>query len=308
MQPSRYDYDFDPQGDSTAARVCELVGHDRRVLELGCAAGAMSAVLRKHYGCHVIGVEQDASAAEHARQYCDSVVHTDLDDDTWPQKLPAERIDTVLAADVLEHLRDPLRCLRQVRGLLNTGDRLVVSVPNIAHSGVIAALLSNDFPYADTGLLDRTHIYFFTSLTLGRMLHDAGFQVTHTETIDTGPHHPEFKTYWQNLPGKTQNWLASQPAGRAYQIIMQARATDEAEAYNDTMLPCALEWLQQNIADPDHAAQVAGHEHAIQQSNEALQRAGRRADHAEATLNAVMASRSWRYTAWLRGLGRLLGR
>lgn len=306
--PSRYDYDFDLYDGSTAARVCQLVGHNRHVLELGCAAGAMSAVLRDHYGCHVIGVENDADALVQARQHCDSVVQADLDDETWTSQLPAAKIDTVVAADVLEHLRDPLSCLQQLRRLLKSGDRLVVSVPNAAHSGVIAALLSNNFPYVDTGLLDRTHIHFFTSLTLGHMLHDAGFQVIHAETINAGPDHPEFKNYWQNLPDETQTWLAAQPAGRAFQIIMQARAVDKPEAYSDAVLPYALEWLQENVAGPDGPARVARHEQQLQQLRDALQQARLCADNAEATLNAVMTSRSWRLTAWLRGLSRLLGR
>ncbi len=299
---SRYDYELDPHGDTTGARLCRLVGHDRRVLELGCAAGAMSAVLRKHYGCAVVGVEQDAAALESARPYCETVIQANLDDETWPSQLPRKPIDTVLAADVLEHLRDPFACLRQARDLLGPGGELVVSVPNIAHAGVVAALLNNDFPYRDTGLLDRTHIHFFTSLTLGSMLHQAGFQVIHTETVDTGAQHPEFHAYWQGLPDATQKWLADWPVGRPYQIIMQARVAENAGAYIDSLGAQSLAWLQQHQTGSDKAVLPPGQAQSVQVLQDALKQAQTRADNAESALNAITRSRSWRITAPLRWL------
>lgn len=303
---SRYDYEFDPHGDSTAARVCHLVGRDRRVLELGCAAGAMTAVLRNHYDCRVTGVEYDARALEHARPFCEAAVQADLNNDTWPSRLPQQPFDTVLAADVLEHLRDPLHCLRQIHDLLGSDGELVVSVPNIAHSGVLAALLSNDFPYRDIGLLDRTHVYFFTSLTLGQMLHDAGFQVTHAETVNAGPEHPEFRAYWQNLPADARAWLARHPAGQPYQIIMRARAVADAGLYTDALHTQTLERLKQDAESlgapaPETEAKPAPDDvQALDQALLHVQEARQRADMADAALQDVLASRSWRVTAPLR--------
>src|SRR5690606_39995643 len=101
---SRYDYTFDPAGDSTAARICRLAGYNRRVLELGCAAGAMSAVLTRHNQCTVTGVEYDAKAAAEAALHCKTVITASLDGDQWMEPLQGRRFDTIIAADVLEHL------------------------------------------------------------------------------------------------------------------------------------------------------------------------------------------------------------
>src|SRR5690606_6236743 len=109
---SRYDYSFNPDDDSTAARVCRLVGHGRQVLELGCAAGAMSAVMSRHYGCQVTGVEYDPAAAADARAHCRQVHVLSLDEPGWVSELSGAAFDTVVAADVLEHLRNPQACLR----------------------------------------------------------------------------------------------------------------------------------------------------------------------------------------------------
>src|SRR5690606_13372180 len=109
-----------------------------------CAAGAMSAVLKTHYRCTVTGVEYDATAAAQAAPHLDRIIVASLEDPDWLAPLKGEQFDTVLAADVLEHLHDPASCLRQLYRLLPEDGRLVVSVPNIAHGGVLASLLSGE--------------------------------------------------------------------------------------------------------------------------------------------------------------------
>ncbi|MBB6084098.1 class I SAM-dependent methyltransferase [Castellaniella defragrans] len=296
---SRYDYQFDPDDDSTPARICRLVGADRRVLELGCAAGAMSTVLARHYRCRVVGLEADSDAVAQARGLGVDARVADLDSPHWADGLDAAAFDTVLAADVLEHLRDPLACLRRVRVLLGEGGRLVVSVPNIAHSGVLAALLCDAFPYRDTGLLDRTHVHFFTRSSLAHMLARAGFAIDTVQTVDTGPHHPEFSAYWDALPDALRQRLAGNPAGRAYQVIVRASACApaaglaEAEAEADTPPPPQRDWLRALAADLDAAAALP----AAQARAEAVLA---ERDQALAQMEAMRRSRSWRWTAFLR--------
>lgn len=303
---SRYDYEFDPAGNGTAARVCRLAGEGKRVLELGCAAGAMSAVLKQHYHCTVTGVEYDAMAASAAAAHCESLVVTSLDEPDWAAQVPHAQFDTVIAADVLEHLRDPEGCLRQIRGLLAADGKVVISVPNLAHSGVLAALLCDDFQYAEIGLLDRTHIHFFTATTLKRMLQRCGFEVVHTDTVNTDARHPEFERYWRALPAQLHTWLEGNPAGQAFQVIMVARPAGQREDAQATATgtyaaPTAQrEWLSRFPAQP--AAQPApGHESALVELEN-------RYAALDAELQAVKQSRSWRVTAPLRRISRWLGK
>ncbi len=289
----KYDYAFDPDSDTTPARICRQVGHGLRVLELGCAAGAMSAVLQRHYDCTVVGVDQSQAALAHARPWCEAVVHADLNDTQWLTRLPDTPFDCILAADVLEHLRDPQQCLQALRPHLHPQGRLVVSVPNVAHAGLMAALLNNDFPYRETGLLDRTHIHFFTSATLGRMLHACGFAVTQVDTADAGPEHEEFRACWQALPTGTTQWLAQLPAGRAYQILMTAQPSATPGAFIDALGRDTQDWLHDNdIA----ASALRDALHASQDALAALR----------AQLQAMQQSHSWRLTAPLRWLMRRL--
>src|SRR5690606_15741265 len=111
--------------------------------------------------------------------------------------------------------------------------RLVVSVPNIAHGGVLASLLSGEFDYCDVGLLDRTHVHFFTPASLRRMLHETGFIVTQETAAEAGAMHPEFARYWDRLPVRLREWLERGPSARAYQSIMVARRGSVANALND---------------------------------------------------------------------------
>lgn len=286
MDASRYDYQFDPDDGSTPAQICRQVGTRQRVLELGCAAGAMSAVLSGHYDCDVVAIEADPGAAEQARRQGVAVHIVDLERPDWAGALDEAGFDVVLAADVLEHLHDPLACLQQIRGCLTESGRLVVSVPNIAHSGVVAALLGGAFEYGETGLLDRTHVHFFTATTLVRMLHTAGFTVTALETVTAGPKHPEFAGHWQAVPEPLRGWLADNPMGRGFQVIVDARIAASADS-------AAVAVPALNALERQQREWLAGLAAALQNDRDA-----------QTELDTLRQSRSWRWTAPLRHLWR----
>lgn len=219
---SRYDYEFDTNADGIAARVVRLVGYDKRVLELGCSSGHMAKVFRSH-GCQVIGLEMDSVAAAIAREFCEMVYEVNLDQADWPEVLKDHgKFDVIVAADVLEHLRDPRACLGHLRRLLSDEGVLVVSTPNIAHGGVIASLMQGSFEYRDTGLLDRTHIHFFTENSLRDVLKQEGFSVGHFDTVDAGLDHPEFSQYWESISSEMREQIQRSPNAMAFQFILSA--------------------------------------------------------------------------------------
>jgi methionine biosynthesis protein MetW len=149
-----------------------------RVLDVGCGAGALGAALREERGIEVMGVELFADAAAQARERLDEVVEANLDE---LEELPFEpgAFDAMVFGDVLEHLHDPHRLLRTLRPWLADDGALVLSVPNVGHWSVVLPLLTKDrWPYADAGLLDRTHVHFFTFTEAEAMLRDCGFSLT----------------------------------------------------------------------------------------------------------------------------------
>lgn len=147
----------------------------RRVLDVGCGAGALGAALREERGIEVMGLELAPDAAARARERLGAVVEANLDE---LEELPFERggFDAMVFGDVLEHLRDPHRLLRTLRPWLADDGALVCSIPNVGHWSVVLPLLAEDrWPYADAGLLDRTHVHFFTLTEAELMLRECGF-------------------------------------------------------------------------------------------------------------------------------------
>jgi 2-polyprenyl-3-methyl-5-hydroxy-6-metoxy-1,4-benzoquinol methylase len=151
-----------------------------RVLDVGCATGYLAAELTRR-GCTVDGIEYDAAAAEQARAHCRAVVAGDLEAPSThaevERMLAGVRPDVIVCADVLEHLRDPWAVLAWLRTLLAPGGRAVISVPNIAHWTARRALLRGRFDYTDHGLMDRTHLRFFTRASAAELARRAGFAV-----------------------------------------------------------------------------------------------------------------------------------
>jgi methionine biosynthesis protein MetW len=154
-----------------------------RVLDVGCDEGYLAAALTRR-GCAVVGVEPDPRAAELARGVCEDVLTGDVEDAAL--RAAVERrgasaagqglrpFDVVLFGDVLEHLADPLTVLRWAAEI---GDRIVVSLPNIAHWTARRQVLRGRFPQEDFGLFDRTHLRFFTRASARGLVESAGLTI-----------------------------------------------------------------------------------------------------------------------------------
>jgi predicted TPR repeat methyltransferase len=143
-----------------------------RLLDLGAAGGELGAAVREQFD-RTIGFEYDAGRMGELRHRFDSVVITDLE---TVKKLPGNARAVVLA-DILEHLRDATSLLRCVMGSLAADGRVFVSVPNIANITVRLGLLFGVFEYRDRGILDYTHLRFFTMRTIRREIENAGFRI-----------------------------------------------------------------------------------------------------------------------------------
>src|SRR5689334_13119233 len=150
-----------------------------RVLETGCANGRFSNVLVEH-GCTVVGVELDSDAAQEAARFCESVIVGDLEDPEVQAQIPTG-FDVLLFGDVLEHLVRPWEVLQQLRERLEPGGSVVISMPNVAHWDVRVGLLFGRFDYQYDGVMDATHLRFFTRRTLWEMLEQTGFRVVQAD-------------------------------------------------------------------------------------------------------------------------------
>lgn len=147
----------------------------RRVLDLGCAAGRLGASVKHRQPAEVTGVELDPRAAQLAAEVLD-IVHNESASDGILDRIEGS-FDAIVAADILEHLPDPWSVVRSLSRLLRPGGTLVVSIPNIANLGVVSAIVNGRFDYQAEGILDRTHLRFFTRATAEELLSGAGLTV-----------------------------------------------------------------------------------------------------------------------------------
>jgi 2-polyprenyl-3-methyl-5-hydroxy-6-metoxy-1,4-benzoquinol methylase len=219
--PGRYAFDIDLDSDSTHARVVRLVGSDRRVLELGPATGYMSQVFRER-GCSVVGIEVDPDMAAQAALYCENVIVGDLDSLDLDAALGSDRFEVIVAADVLEHLKDPLSALRRLRQFLVPGGFFVISLPNVAHASVRLALLGGRFPYQRLGLLDETHLRFFTRESVDAMLEGAELAVAQIYHQHLRIDASEVPFDRSAVPADVIAQLEGDPDARIYQFVIKA--------------------------------------------------------------------------------------
>jgi 2-polyprenyl-3-methyl-5-hydroxy-6-metoxy-1,4-benzoquinol methylase len=276
-EPQLYALDVEIGPPNAHTFTLEMVGAERDVLELGCGAGAMTRAMAG-IGCKVVGVEMDPVAAEHARPHADQVVVGDLVTLDLAAELGEGRFDVLVFGDVLEHLPDPLAALRTTRSLLRPGGHIVLSVPNVAHGDVRLALLAGRFPYADLGLLDSTHLRFFTWDTLRTLLRDAGFVAVEVRRAQL----PLFGTEIELDPAAYDPAVVEQvrndDESTTYQFVVRAVPADEHEE-----LRALVERAE--AAEADARTLRAEQAQATRQLDEALDEVGRlRVSEADARL------------------------
>ncbi len=152
-------------------------GEGNRILELGCGLGQTGALLKKHgKAVEVIGIELNPEVARSAQANIDHVICGDVE--RIELHFPENSFDYVVAGDILEHLIDPWAVLHRIRPFIKLGGYIVTSIPNIRNWRILVDLmLRDDWKYCEEGLLDRTHLRFFTRSTIVRMLREAGYEI-----------------------------------------------------------------------------------------------------------------------------------
>ncbi len=164
-----------------APLLAQLPKRPLRVLELGCGTGATLAWLRSQTQVeHVSGVELFADAAQQAQQHAERILQGNLEQMLDAGTLPfqAGEFDLILCMDVLEHLIDPWRVTRACAAWLRPGGVMIASIPNVRNWRALGPLLfAARWEYAEAGILDRTHLRFFTRASARALLSQAGLQI-----------------------------------------------------------------------------------------------------------------------------------
>jgi len=165
----------------------ELLGYVpatvERTLELGCGEGRFSALVKQAYSCEVWGVELNATAAEAARGRLDKLIEGDVIEVL--HGLPDKHFDCIICNDILEHLVDPFALLVEARGKLRDGGVVVASIPNVRFcKNLFKLVFRGTWDYVDYGIMDRTHLRFFTYKSLLKMWPALGYELLRIEGLE----------------------------------------------------------------------------------------------------------------------------
>lgn len=157
-----------------------------KILDIGCGTGVLGAFFKKNQNCYVAGVEINQSAYELALQNLDTVIKGNFE----TLDLPFENnfFDIVIMGDVLEHLVDPIRSIHKILPLINNQGKILITVPNVRNWRVVKSLVFNDnWQYADWGILDYTHMRFFTKKSLQFLLLKQNIEIINIERLIQNP-------------------------------------------------------------------------------------------------------------------------
>jgi SAM-dependent methyltransferase len=268
-----------------------MVGWNQRVLELGAASGHVTRALVAQ-NCRVSAIEYDADAAQSLKDVAEHVAVGDLNDPATLAGYSAE-FDVVLAGDVLEHLIDPQVVLNRMVKLIVPTGRIILSLPNIAHADVKLMLMRGRFEYGSWGLLDRTHLRFFTLTSVRELVKHAGLQIVALERVLIPAFESELAIDRHTVPSAVLDEALADPESETYQFVLTA-VRDDGD-YQTTQLSAKYqEALGEN--------QRLGVE--LARRTIALDRERARRQTAENDVARLMATRLFRYT---RGLRKIYG-
>lgn len=148
----------------------------KRTLDVGCASGTFSNTVKQMRDAETWGIEMVDTCIDEAKTKMHRVLHGTFDD--VYDELPKTYFDCIFFNDVLEHMLHPEECLIKVKDNISQGGYIMASIPNIRHISIIRSLvLKGEWKYEDSGILDKTHLRFFTRKSIVRMLEDCGYRV-----------------------------------------------------------------------------------------------------------------------------------
>ncbi len=155
----------------------------KTLLDVGCGSGQFLNMVKSNIDCEIWGIELEKSAGEMALEFTDKVFLGTIEENL--DKMPRNCFDCVSFNDVLEHLADPYSILKKTKNLLTADGVIVVSIPNVRFfKNLYRYLILKDWKYEDEGILDRTHLRFFTQKSIVEMCDSLGFEIINIKGIN----------------------------------------------------------------------------------------------------------------------------
>lgn len=219
----KYNFKLDLGNRNSLSVLISRVKQGSTVLEFGPANGRMTKYLKEVLNCKVYAVEFNKEAAKDAAQYTEKIVVDNIENYSWKKEFKDIQFDCITFADILEHLYYPERVMGGVRAFLKESGSILVSIPNVSHNSIIIDLLKNEFNYHPIGLLDSTHIRFFTKKTFDDLIRHNGYFIRYVSALYLRPEDTEFENSYDELPEEIANYLSKLNFGEAYQFVYEIK-------------------------------------------------------------------------------------
>ncbi|OGG12676.1 hypothetical protein A3D77_04125 [Candidatus Gottesmanbacteria bacterium RIFCSPHIGHO2_02_FULL_39_11] len=210
---------FNPTPFESHRLVLDKINENSKVLDLGCATGYFDRELIKK-DCEVYGVDVDAESVKEAKKYCRKTAVLDLE---RTKRFPFGKnsFDYILMLDLIEHLKNPENLLITSKKYLKKEGKIIISTPNIAFISIRLALLRGKFQYSNLGIMDETHVKFFTRSTLEKLIKDSGLKIAEMDCSSGFSQITQIGKYLNYLPKYiqyeiTRRWMSF----LAYQFIV----------------------------------------------------------------------------------------
>jgi 2-polyprenyl-3-methyl-5-hydroxy-6-metoxy-1,4-benzoquinol methylase len=151
--------------------VVKHVDANKKILDVGCSVGELGKYLKRYKNAEVYGIDISNKAIQKATKILDGAFVVNIDTDKIP--FAKKKFDEIICADVLEHLYDPVSVLKKLSSYLKDDGIFILSIPNVANIKIRLNLLLGRFDYTDKGILDNSHIRFFTRKTVNKLIKDS---------------------------------------------------------------------------------------------------------------------------------------
>lgn len=228
----KYNFELDLDTENSLSLIAKEIKLNSIVLEFGPAHGRLTKYLKEELNCQVYIVEINETAILEAKKYAVDYVIGDIEDYQWVEKFKGITFDYILFADVLEHLYNPHKVLEVSKDLLKDDGSFLMSVPNVAHNSILIDLFNDKFYYNEIGLLDNTHIRFFTYQSILDFFkqHD----LVHVKQFGTKArvNENEIKNTYLDLPSKVAKYLKTKKYGEIYQFVFRVQKSSYVKEHN----------------------------------------------------------------------------
>lgn len=217
----KYDFELDLYDDNTIAWIAGHITENAKVLEFGSANGRLTKYLAENKNCKVDIVEIDEESGKDAARFASNALigeeHGDIEKYFWLNT--GQKYDYIVFADVLEHLVHAQEVLDKCKNVLNENGKVLVSIPNISHNSIIIDLINDRFHYNPTGIMDNTHVRFFTRQSFAEMALQVGWTMVEERAKNIRVGETEIKNSYADVSKETAKELMARPQGNVYQYM-----------------------------------------------------------------------------------------